>query len=140
VRNEQVRRLEVAVHQPQRQPVDSQRVRVLQAVARLDRGVQGHPGRQRPRLPDQLVEAPSRDELHRDPGLFPLDAEVVDVDDVRMAQPPADSRLGDEKLPRLRVLLAELRAHELERDGLAKSVGPAQLGAEDAPHAALAEL
>ncbi len=140
VREDQVRRRDVAVHDAERGALlVDERVRVLERLAELDEDRQQH--RQRDRLAGAIrvaqepphVEA--RDELHRDVIDAVDPPEVVDLGDVRMHEQRRDLRLAHERLDEPAVL-GEMRQHALERDRALVAVDAALLRAIDRGHAA----
>ena len=126
-REEDVRRLQVAVHDPAR-------------VERLERGQHRERDRhrlrhaQRPAL-QPLAERLAFEQLHRDEELPLVLADVVELADVRVVDARRGPGLALEALAR--GLVSAQRAHRLERDG---AVEPLVARGVDDPHAALAEL
>jgi hypothetical protein len=115
---EQVARLDVAVHDPRR----------VRRVER-SRGVREpreRPARLgRPSIRDQVLERPAADVLHDDERARVVLADVEDRDDVRVArQPCRGERLALEPLPERLVARVRLGQH-LQRDA------PAELGVGD---------
>ncbi len=110
--DQDVRRLDVAVHQPLA-------MRVGEAAGDLDRVVDGGQLRQHVLVAHQLAERRAVDELHHDVVRVVLAPEVVDVDDVRMGELRRRLRFVREALDEV-VVLGVLIAQHLDRDPAAQ--------------------
>ena len=110
-------------------------VRVAEPLADLPHDVELPFQGQGLALLDDLLEVGALDELHRDVGLAAVLAQVVDGDDVAVAQPSRRLRLAQE--PRLELRrLRQARDHGLERD---LAVDHRVVGLVDRTHAAAAQ-
>ena len=115
--------------------VDPVAVRIAEPLADLPHDVELPFQGQGLALLDDLLEVGALDELHRDVGLAAVLAQVVDGDDVAVAQPSRRLRLAQE--PRLELRrLRQARDHGLERD---LAVDHRVVGLVDRTHAAAAQ-
>ena len=106
-RDEDVRRLDVAVH-------DALGVRGIERVGDLDRDVERAIEGQRPAR-DLFLERAAVEQLHHHVLLAVVLADVVQRADVRMVQRRGDARLATEPVERL-AARGQLRRQELQRD------------------------
>jgi len=136
-RHHDVPGLQVAVHQLHRRAVHLEAVGADQRLPHLDGQVQGRRGGQRP-VGQQGRQRLAGDQLHRQPRVAAGDAEVVDIDDVRVLEQAGVAGLAGELGELLVGFTGRPRDH-LQRQLLAEALRPPELGPIDPPHAPDAE-